>query len=178
MLLVAALAAAGGYFVAMKLSGPAAADPAAGLAAPTQASLLGRPRPDFELRDAGDRPVSAAAFDGKPLLLNFWATWCAPCVEEMPMLAEVQRHYTAQGLQVVGIAVDEPGRAQSFAAGMGLDYPLLYGIGEAMLTQRRYGNASGMLPYSVLIDADGRVRWTHLGALSREQLDARIAELR
>lgn len=93
------------------------------------------------------------------------------------MLDRLQRDQPAGGLQVVGIAVDEPVRARDFAAELGLEYPLLYGTGEAMLVGRRYGNASGMLPYSVLIDATGVVRWTHLGALSRDQIDARLAEL-
>ena len=93
------------------------------------------------------------------------------------MLSRLQRDYAGQRLQVVGIAVDDAVRARSFADGLGLDYPLLFGTGESMLVGRRYGNASGMLPYSVLIDAAGIVRWTHLGAVSREELDRRIAEL-
>jgi thiol-disulfide isomerase/thioredoxin len=111
-------------------------------------------------------------------LLNFWATWCAPCVEEMPMLSRLQRDYSGRGLRVVGITVDDPVRARAFAQDLGLDYPLLFGTGEAMLVGRRYGNASGMLPFSVLIDAAGVVRWTHLGAIRREQLETQLAELK
>jgi peroxiredoxin len=99
-------------------------------------------------------------------------------VEEMPMLAELQADHAAAGLQVVGIAVDEPEPAQVFADGLGLDYPLLFGVGEAMLIARRYGNASGMLPYTVLVDSDGVVRWTYLGALQRAQVEDRLADLR
>lgn len=175
---VGVLAAAGGYFAARILDGPAPSVTVPSAAAPAAESLVGRQRPDFSLSDAAGTPVSAADFDGQPLLLNFWATWCAPCVEEMPMLAELQRDHAQNGLQVVGIAVDEPERAQAFAGELGLDYPLLYGLGEAMLVGRQYGNASGMLPYTVLVDADGLVRWTHLGALDRAVLEERIAELR
>jgi peroxiredoxin len=176
--LVALLAAAGGYFVAMRLAErPAAVLPGASTAAPAAASLVGQRRPDFTLADAAGNAAAAADFDGQIVLLNFWATWCAPCVEEMPMLARLHDDLAGRGLQVVGIAVDEPARARSFADDLGLDYPLLFGQGEAMLVGRRYGNASGMLPYSVLIDAGGIVRWTHLGAVTREQLERQIAAL-
>jgi peroxiredoxin len=176
MALVALLAAVGGYVAAMRMGGPPPA-PAATRALATPEALVGQRRPDFRLVDAAGDPVTAADFDGQAVLLNFWATWCAPCVEEMPMLSRLQQDYAGQRLQVVGIAVDDAVRARSFADSLGLDYALLFGTGEAMLVGRRYGNASGMLPYSVLIDADGFVRWTHLGAVSREELDRRIAEL-
>lgn len=184
MALVALLAAGAGYLVAMRLgAGPSAALPAATRAAPAAEALLGQRRPDFSLADAAGHAVAAAEFDGQVVLVNFWATWCQPCVEEMPMLSQLQRDFSGQGLRVVGIAVDEPDRARSFAEGLGLDYPVLFGAGpsgpgEAMLVGRRYGNASGMLPYSVLIDAAGIVRWTHLGAVSREQLERQIAAIR
>jgi peroxiredoxin len=196
MALVALLAAGGGYLVAMRLGEPPspAALPAAApitppvttpvstRAVPAPETLVGQRRPDFSLADATGSPVAAADFDGHVLLLNFWATWCAPCVEEMPMLSSLQRDYAGRGLRVVGVTVDDPDRARAFAEGLGLDYPALFGAGpsgagEAMLVGRRYGNASGMLPYSVLIDAAGIVRWTHLGAVSREQLEAQLAEL-
>lgn len=103
------------------------------------------------------------------------------------MLSRLQRDYAGRGLRVVGVTVDDTVRARTFAEGLGLDYPILFGpgsfeaglsgAGEAMLVGRRYGNASGMLPYSVLIDAAGIVRWTHLGAVTREQLETRLAEL-
>ena len=180
--LVALLAAAGGYFVAQRTGEPPLGS--GGTASvPTPETLVGQRRPDFRLADAAGSPVTAADFDGQWLLLNFWATWCAPCVEEMPMLSRLQRDYAGQGLRVVGIAVDDPDRARAFADDLGLDYPVLSGpglsgAGEAMLVGRRFGNASGMLPFSVLIDAAGVVRWTHLGAVRREQLETQLAELR
>jgi thiol-disulfide isomerase/thioredoxin len=172
------LAAAGGYFAAGTLD--RAGGPAAVLSpsAPAAETLVGLQRPDFSLSYADGTPVTAADFDDRPFLLNFWATWCAPCVEEMPMLAELQRDHARHGLLVVGVAVDEPERAQAFARELGLDYPLLFGLGEAMLVGRQYGNASGMLPYSVLVDAGGIVRWTHLGALDRAELEEQVAALR
>lgn len=177
--LVAVLAAAGGYFFAMRLAErPAAALPGDAAAAPSAASLIGQRRPDFTLADAAGNATAVADFDGQIVLLNFWATWCAPCVEEMPMLSRLHGDFAGRGLSVVGIAVDEPARARAFANELDLAYPLLFGPGEAMLVGRRYGNASGMLPYSVLIDAGGIVRWTHLGAVTRKQLERQIAALR
>ena len=186
ILVAVAVAAAGaGYFLARSVdprngAGPAAhpVGPTAAEAAPQSDELLGRLRPDFTLQDAGGTAVSAGDFDGKVLLLNFWASWCAPCVEEMPMLTDLQRDYAGRGLQVIGIAQDDPQRAKAFAADLALGYPLLFGMADAMRAGRRYGNRSGMLPYSVLVDGRGIVRWTHLGPLTREDLEARLAELR
>ena len=182
---VAALAASAGYFLARKVGLGAEAGPGlspgatvAASQAPLPDELVGQPRPDFVLQDAAGNPVAASDFDGKVLLLNFWASWCAPCVEEMPMLSDLQRDHADEALQVIGIALEDPQLAQAFASGLALAYPLLFGLADAMLVGRRYGNRSGMLPYSVLIDARGIVRWTHLGIVDREDLEARLRELR
>ena len=178
MPVVAVLAAAAGWYLAMKTDGgdrsPRAAAPVAGSA---PADLLGQHRPDFEHRDAQGTTVSAADFDGRPLLLNFWATWCAPCVEEMPMLSELQDDWSGRGLQVVGIALDDAERARNFADEMGIRYPVLVGETDVVLTGQRYGNRSGLLPFSVLVDRDGTIRWTHLGALDRTDLERELHAL-
>ena len=175
LLAVALLAAAGGYFAAMQMG------PGRGAAAlgenPEQDLQVGAIRPDFTHKDLDGRPVSAAEFDGGVLLVNFWATWCKPCVEEMPMLSRLQDDLAGQGFRVVGIALDEPGRAAEFAAEMELSYPVLVGEADVVITNRRYGNASGMLPYSVLVDAQGVVRWTSLGALEASELERRVRGL-
>ena len=181
LLAVAAVAAGAGYFLSRTLDPGAGGGPAGAAhrqAAPTAEDLLGQRRPDFKLRDAGGTLVSVNDFDGKALLINFWASWCKPCTEEMPMLSDLQRDHGGDGLQVIGIALDDPQRAEAFAADLGLDYPLLYGLADAVGVGRRYGNREGMLPYSVLVDARGRIRWTRLGALTRGELEAQLAELR
>jgi len=183
MLAVAVIAAGAGYFVS-RLLGPSshpvarAVAPAGSAAVPVAnaSQLVGQRRPDFSLSDAAGFPVSADAYDGRVLLIKCGATWCAPCVEEMPMLSGFQRDHAA-GVTVTGIAVDDPGRAREFARELGVDYPLLFGQPEAMLVGRSYGNHSGMLPYSVLVDASGIVRWTRLGAVDRAQLEAQLAAL-
>lgn len=139
--------------------------------------LLGSPRPDYTLgRDDGAR-VSASEFDGKVVLLNFWATWCKPCREEMPMLVGLNDSLAGSGLQVVGIALDDVAQAREFAAQLGVNYPVLVGSTDVMAAVRLYGNLTGVLPYSVLIGRDGIIRWTHLGVLDEDELIARIRAL-
>ena len=165
LIAVAVLAAAGGYFAAMQLS-PGQE--------PRDGTLLDQARPDFSHLDTRGQPVSAADFDGEVLLVNFWATWCAPCVEEMPMLSRMQEELRGRGLRVVGIALDEPDRATRFAEDMQLSYPVLVGETDVVLTGKRYGNDSGMLPFSVLVDREGVVRWSKLGALEPEELARKV----
>ena len=155
---------------------PPAAEPKPD-AAPAPAKLEGTRRPDYTLNNGSGEKVSAAAFDGKIVLVNFWATWCAPCRKEMPMLVKVHDAYQAQGLEIVGIALDEVEQAREFAANLGVDYPVLIGTTEVMLTAREYGNNSGVLPYSVLIDRDGIIRWTHLGELEEAEVTREITQL-
>ena len=181
MAAVAIMAASGGYFVAMILSpGPGQQDysPVDEARSINQLEdLLGQFRPDFELGDMNGATVSAADFDGKIMLLNFWATWCKPCIEEMPMLTRLQHNYVGRGVQVVGIALDDARKAREFATGLAVNYPILVGSTDTVLAGRRYGNRSGMLPYSVLVDSDGIVRWAYLGALDQEELEAQIKAL-
>ena len=182
MAAVAVLAAAGGYFAAQYLqpdAGPGTvAAPFSGDGEALKAEdLVGQPRPDFSHHDTNGRLVSASDFDGRPLLLNFWATWCKPCVEEMPMLSAFHNDRRETGLSVVGIALDDAERAADFAAEMNLSYPVLLGATDVVMTGRRYGNRSGMLPFSVLVDSNGIIRWSHLGALEPQQLERALAEI-
>lgn len=168
--LVAVLAAAAGAWVAAQRAQPAG---------PPQSGeqLLGVQRPPFTLGAADGQRVSASDFDGRVLLINFWATWCTPCRAEMPMLNETYRQYREAGLSVVGIALDDVQRAREFAGQLGIDYTILVGSTDVMAAGLAYGNRAGMLPYTVLVDRDGTVRWTRLGELQREQLLEQIQPL-
>lgn len=137
---------------------------------------VGDRRPAFRHAGIDGRFWRARDFDGAPVLINFWATWCAPCVREMPLLDAVNKE-RGDRLRVVGIAIDEPGAAARFAERLGIDYPVLIGTDDVRETLARYGNAGGMLPYSVLVDAAGIVRWTHLGELERSMLEDALSEL-
>jgi thiol-disulfide isomerase/thioredoxin len=133
-------------------------------------AVIGSKRPDFRLGSTTGRFVSPADFDGKVLLINFWATWCEPCREEMPMLARLQAGRAASGLQIIGIAMDEMGNVEEFLRTTPVDYPILVGEGDVMQTGHDYGNSSGVLPYSVLVDRQGIIRWRHAGKIHPENL--------
>ena len=120
--------------------------------------------------DADGRPFDSAALRGRPLVLNFWATWCPPCVEEMPELDALSRELAPKGVQVVGIGIDSAAKIQQFAQKSRFSYPLLpAGAGGAELT-RAFGNASAALPYTVVIGRDGRIRERILGRFKLDSL--------
>ena len=114
--------------------------------------------------------VAMAELRGRPLLLNFWATWCPPCVEELPMLDAFQRQQPAQGWQVLGLAVDQVGAVRAFLE----RHPLSFAIGLAgpggLGLSRQLGNSSGGLPFSVLFDRAGRLVERKLGRLQPADL--------
>jgi len=181
MAVVALVASSGGYYLAMFLSpsqepGFTGPGPTVAETLPTRSvdELLGQRRPDFTLSDTNGLAVSSSDFDGHVLLVNFWATWCTPCVEEMSMLSQLQQEYADQGVKFVGIALDDADQARDFAASLAISYPILVGQADVVVTGRRFGNATGMLPFSVLIDATGIIRWTRLGALTRKDLQQQI----
>ena len=176
MVVVALLAATSGYFLARSMGTTETPLPAASLV-PKVEDMLGKKRPDFTHENLDVDPVSASDFYGRVWLVNFWATWCKPCVDEMQMLSRLHLSDDGQGVQFVGIALDDPDRARQFARELSVRYPVLLGRADAVITGRRYGNSTGMLPFSVLVDDDGLVRWVHLGALERDELIKQISEL-
>jgi thiol-disulfide isomerase/thioredoxin len=109
------------------------------------------------LSNLEQQPVTLEQFRGKVVVVNFWATWCAPCREEMPEFVTLQRQYQAQGLQFVGIALDEPEPVKSFAQSLGINYPIWLGnnIGT-MEAMRTSGNQLGALPYTLVFDRQGQ----------------------
>jgi thiol-disulfide isomerase/thioredoxin len=116
--------------------------------------------------------LSMARFQGKPLLVNFWATWCAPCIEEMPMLDAFHRQHAANGWQVVGLAIDQPSSVRKFLQRTPVGFPIgLAGLEGTELT-RSLGNDVGGLPFSVQFGADGRVLQRRMGRLSEADLKA------
>jgi len=140
-------------------------EPAASASGPSPEQVIGEPRPPFTLPDLEHEERAIASFEGRVVLLNFWATWCPPCVEEMPVLDRLAADWSDQGLRVVGVALDERSAVQQFAADHGIRYPLLIGGRDAYALVRDYGNARATLPYTVVIDRDGTVRRIHQGAL-------------
>lgn len=135
---------------------------------------VGERRPDFTHADRDGRWVSMSDFDGAVVLVNFWATWCEPCREEMPLLQDWADQYEPDDLRIIGIALDDVARAREFAAAIQIRYPLLVGGPDVLATSQRWGNQRGALPYSVLVDREGLVRWTHFGPLDQQILMAEL----
>jgi thiol-disulfide isomerase/thioredoxin len=123
---------------------------------------------------AGGQSRSLAEFPGKVLVVNFWATWCTPCREEIPGFVRLQARWKDRGVQFVGIAQDEPDRVASFAAEFGIDYPLWTGGGEVMELSRRLGNHLGVMPHTVLIDPRGTILDSRVGVFHEAALESHL----
>jgi thiol-disulfide isomerase/thioredoxin len=125
---------------------------------------------EFERPEGG--ALAMAALKGKPLLLNFWATWCPPCVEELPMLNTFFRDNAPKGWQVVGLAVDQPSAVRKFLARLPLDFPVgLAGLDGSELG-RSLGNLTGGLPFTVVLGGNGQVLHRKMGQVTAEDLRA------
>ncbi|MGI4937618.1 MAG: TlpA family protein disulfide reductase [Janthinobacterium lividum] len=156
---------------AVRAAAPAAAATSA-TGATAVAQLFAQSMPDI----AG-KPQPLAAWKGKTLVVNFWATWCAPCVEEMPELSALQTALAGSNVQIIGLGVDTAASIGAFAERYRIAYPLyVAGLGGAELS-RRFGNQTGGLPFTVIIGADGNIKKTYLGRLTMENLRRDLATL-
>lgn len=129
------------------------------------------------LNDLSGQPQSLAQWKGKALLVNFWATWCAPCVQEMPELSALANEEAGKRFNVIGVGIDSPSVMSEFAAKHNIKYPLYVGGMGGTELSRDFGNPSGGLPFTVLIGADGQVKKTYLGKLKFDELKADLATL-
>ena len=130
------------------------------------------------MNDASGANHSLARWKGKPLVVNFWAPWCAPCVQEMPELNQVALENAPKGINVIGIGIDSPANIAEFATKLKIGYPLYVAGMSGTDLGRQFGNTNGGLPYTVLIGADGQVIKTYLGKLKFEELKADLAKLK
>ncbi len=134
-------------------------------------SLLNQPRPAFTLPDLNGTPRSISEWDGKMLVINFWASWCEPCLREMPAFTRLQHHYRDQGVQFIGVALDDVRDVNAFLEGLEprINYPILLGDGDTFETPIAYGNQYGILPHTVIVDKFGKIAYSHFGSLTYEQ---------
>lgn len=164
-LAVAAVAGlAGYYFNRSSLIAPPAEDAAQRLMAAPLSDLSGKPQ-------------TLSQWRGKVLVVNFWATWCVPCIEEIPALKKVQRQYESKGVKIVGIALDNVAKVRDFAEDMRIDYALLIAGMESLSLVKDLGNRAGVLPFSVVLDRSGQVVHAHAGTLTEASLAAILAPI-
>ncbi|HEY8068508.1 MAG TPA: TlpA disulfide reductase family protein [Burkholderiales bacterium] len=123
------------------------------------------------LVDLAGKPRRLSEWQGRILVCNFWATWCAPCREEIPMLVSEREKYKESGIEIVGIAIDNAAKVGEFTASLKITYPILLAEADGLDLMRKLGNGSGGLPYTVVADRRGAVVHRKLGALREAELD-------
>ncbi len=120
------------------------------------------------------KSVDTNEWRGKVLVVNFWASWCPPCVEEMPALDKLQREFSSQNVLFVGIGIDSPSNIREFLAKTPVSYPIVIGGLEGSNLSKQLGNAQGALPYTIVINAKGKATSSKLGKISEEELRSAI----
>lgn len=128
------------------------------------------PAPELAFTDLQGKAHALSEFRGKLTLVNFWASWCAPCLHEMPLLVRAQAEYGARGLQIVGPALDAPPAVRDTVKQFDIGYPVFVGDDEVMKAMEALGNDLGALPYSVVIAPDGKILERIYGGFSEEKL--------
>lgn len=131
--------------------------------------------PEFSLIDIEGTPRSIRSWPGKAMIVNFWATWCAPCRREIPLLKEIQQQRGPDGFQVVGVAVDVREEVLSYAKEIDIDYPVIMGEQEGLNAVTLFGLGSIGFPFTVFTDNQHRIVLTHLGELHKNQAEAVLA---
>ena len=129
------------------------------------------------LNDSSGKPQRLSMWRGQPLVVNFWATWCPPCREEMPAFSRLQSKYAASGVRFVGIALDTPENVAAFIQKVPVSYPLLMGDAEGLELTQQLGNTRLALPYTVVLDAHAEARLIRLGIVPESELDELLGRI-
>jgi thiol-disulfide isomerase/thioredoxin len=165
------LAAVGWVYKAGLFSNPSAANKT------SQASISPGALYALSLPDLNGTLQSLGQWTNKPLVLNFWATWCAPCMEEIPLFIRTQNQYADKGLQFVGIGIDSPEKMRTLAIQMGVNYPLLADQDGGMAFATRCGNSLNILPFTAFINRAGGIVAVESGALSESKLNQLLVKI-
>jgi thiol-disulfide isomerase/thioredoxin len=169
LLISAVMALMGGYWLAQTLrSEPEVA---------TTLTYGGGAMINFTLPELDGKKHSLNEWHGQVIVLNFWATWCPPCREEIPLLVNLQKKRGADGLQVIGVAIDNKTAVMLFRRSHDMNYPTLMGDDDTLQLMARYGNSSGSLPFTVIIDRSGAVAVRKLGAFNQTELESLVEPL-
>jgi len=148
----------------------------AGIPADNTASVQ-EPLPEFSLPDLTGQTRHSHEWSGDILVVNFWATWCPPCLKEIPIFMKMQENYGEQGLQFVGVALDDIEQVKIFAKRMQINYPNLVGERAAMQLSSQLGNRLGALPYTVIVNRAGKIVYKHPGDLTEAELNQLLLPL-
>jgi thiol-disulfide isomerase/thioredoxin len=142
-------------------------------------NLIGQHRPGFNLPDMHGKRHNIDEWNNQVLVINFWASWCKPCRHEIPLFTQLQRTYKNQGLQFVGIAIDDKSAVQDFMSTLGIpiNYPILVGSDDAIAIAKQYGNEFGILPYSVIVNRSGQVDYIQYGEFPQDAVEYEINSL-
>lgn len=131
----------------------------------------------LSMPDLEGKPQAFEQWRGKVLVVNFWATWCAPCREEMPALVAAQTRYGSKGLQIVGIGIDDAGKMRQFAKSLSLNYPALDGGFGALELSKSLGNSVMALPFTLIVDRNGTIVRRQLGPMDEQYLASIASQL-
>lgn len=132
----------------------------------------------FRLRDLEGNLRGLEDWKGKVIMMNFWASWCAPCQYEIPEFVHYQEEYGGKGLQIIGIGVDEKRKLANVARSLEINYPVLVlEPSAARPLMSRWGNDTGIIPYTVVIARDGRIKYIHRGQMEQEDFDTYVKPL-
>jgi thiol-disulfide isomerase/thioredoxin len=129
------------------------------------------------LVDLTGKPVQLAQWLDRILVCNFWATWCAPCREEIPLLMAARAKYAPNGVETVGIAIDNGAKVRDYASSLNISYPIFLAEANGLELMRKLGNSSGGLPFTVITNRQGRVAHRKLGAFHQGDLDQILGPL-
>jgi thiol-disulfide isomerase/thioredoxin len=132
---------------------------------------------ELSFPDERGQPQALSQWRGQVVVLNFWASWCAPCREEMPDFVALRTKHHARGVEFIGIAVDNSARVAQFLQKQPVNYPVLIGEGAAHRLARQLGNPSGALPYTIVLDRNGNIVLAHLGRLPRAKLETALSKI-
>lgn len=166
---IGGVAAAAGYFANAWRIGALGPDTEKGDVA---AAILGS-----TLNTLDGAPQALAAWRGRILVINYWATWCAPCREEIPLFVRLQQEYAVKNVQFIGIAIDQADKVRDFAKEFKVDYPLLIAGLDAVELSRKAGNKAGVLPYTLVLDHQGKIAASLVGGISEARMRAQLDPL-
>jgi thiol-disulfide isomerase/thioredoxin len=157
LIIIAALLALGGGIMARGFLSPAE-------------QTRPMPLPDFNLPDVAGNQHNISEWKGKIRVINFWATWCPPCLKEIPEFIAMQEQYAAKGLQFIGIAIDDQESVKEYLATTKINYPILIGEISGIALAHQLGNSVDAVPFTVIVNQQGQIIHQHRGEFSTEQI--------